>query len=101
VLTWRFHDEATAEFDEAVDYYLSEASRKISFNFVTAFHSKLDRLCCMPRSAPSWPSHPDIRHLFMQSFPYSIVYALEHGEIMILAVAHSSREPGYWLGRLR
>jgi hypothetical protein len=32
--------------------------------------------------------------------PYLVVYALRGDEIIVLAIAHTSREPGYWRERL-
>jgi hypothetical protein len=34
------------------------------------------------------------------SFPFAIVYIELETEIRILAVAHGSREPGYWRRRM-
>ena len=36
----------------------------------------------------------------MKRFPYTIVYTEFAEEILIIAVAHTSREPGYWRRRL-
>jgi hypothetical protein len=35
----------------------------------------------------------------VRSFPFSVVYRLRPEEIVILAVAHQKRKPGYWRGR--
>jgi len=37
--------------------------------------------------------------IFIQSFPYSIVFYERKDEIVIVAFAHSSRRPGYWRSR--
>jgi toxin ParE1/3/4 len=38
-------------------------------------------------------------HLPLYRFPYSII-ALEHDDqLVVVAVAHHSRKPGYWTGR--
>ncbi len=39
------------------------------------------------------------RRLVMSGFPYSIVYRLDGDWVTIVAVAHASRRPGYWLDR--
>ena len=36
---------------------------------------------------------------FLRRFPFSIVYVLRDREIVIAAVAHQRRRPGYWRGR--
>jgi toxin ParE1/3/4 len=39
------------------------------------------------------------RKLRLGKFPYSLVYRV-HGEVItVIAVAHQSRRPGYWVGR--
>lgn len=42
---------------------------------------------------------PDIRIFFLNRFPYSLIYGIEGDEIVIIALAHQSREPGYWADR--
>ena len=39
------------------------------------------------------------RRVLVNSFPYSIVFYERKDEIVIIAFAHSSRRPGYWLTR--
>ena len=34
------------------------------------------------------------------TFPYGILYTVERDSILILAVMHCSRKPGYWKRRL-
>ena len=39
------------------------------------------------------------RRLLLLPFPYSLVYYIEGGEVVVVAVAHTSQEPGYWSHR--
>ena len=41
----------------------------------------------------------DIRRCLTRVFPYAILYTVEPDYILIVAVAHCSREPGYWKHR--
>jgi toxin ParE1/3/4 len=41
----------------------------------------------------------DVRRCMARLFPYGILYTIEQDYILILAVMHSSREPGYWKSR--
>jgi hypothetical protein len=34
-------------------------------------------------------------------FPYGLIYALDDGDILVLAVAHLHRRPDYWRDRLK
>ena len=41
------------------------------------------------------PLDEDVRRCLTRVFPYAILYTIESGFILIVAVAHLSREPGY------
>jgi toxin ParE1/3/4 len=43
---------------------------------------------------------PMTRRILLHGFPYQIVYRLRPAEIVIVAVAHLKRRPGYWKNRL-
>lgn len=43
---------------------------------------------------------PGIRRCVLRKFHYSLVYSKETDGLLILAVAHHRRRPGYWLGRV-
>jgi toxin ParE1/3/4 len=53
------------------------------------------------------PSNPEpgvarakgARRVLLERFPYSIVFYDRQSEIVIVAFAHSSRQPGYWRSR--
>ena len=47
------------------------------------------------------PIAPEIRKWVLRRFRYSLIYTLEDGMPLILAVAHTSRRPGYWAARLQ
>ena len=40
-----------------------------------------------------------VRRMFLRSFPHSVVYIVEP-RLVIVAVAHLRRRPGYWVKRL-
>ncbi len=42
---------------------------------------------------------PGIRKQVLRKFPYSLVYSLETDGLLILALAHHRRRPGYWVRR--
>lgn len=43
----------------------------------------------------------DIRRRILRQFPYSIFYIVEDDNVVIIAIAHHKRRPGYWLPRLQ
>lgn len=43
---------------------------------------------------------PGIRKHPLREFRYSLIYTIEQGRVLILAVAHHSRRPNYWTSRV-
>jgi len=43
---------------------------------------------------------PGIRKRVLRKFRYSLIYTIEKDALLILAVAHHSRRPGYWVSRI-
>lgn len=43
---------------------------------------------------------PGIRWHMLRKFRYSLIYSVEKEGPLILALAHHSRRPDYWMGRL-
>lgn len=44
---------------------------------------------------------PGIRKCPVRKFRYSLIYSVEGDTVLILAVAHHSRRPGYWMARIQ
>ena len=97
----RFEPEAIAELHAALRWYdLQRKGQGLSFH--QEIRNTLARLCSYPNSgglAPDVPEALDIRHLVVNRYPYSVIYLRQQGTIHILAIAHASRRPGYWLSR--
>jgi toxin ParE1/3/4 len=53
------------------------------------------------RLPEAWPlfDHGTRRYV-LRRFPFSVVYRIEARRILIVAVAHARRRPGYWRSRL-
>ncbi len=43
---------------------------------------------------------PPVRSCRVQGFPYRLYFVEEADRVLVLAVAHASRNPQYWHGRL-
>jgi hypothetical protein len=41
-----------------------------------------------------------IRKRLLRKFRFSLLYSIEKRGVLILALAHHSRRPGYWVGRM-
>ncbi|MEG4440616.1 type II toxin-antitoxin system RelE/ParE family toxin [Microcoleus sp. AT9_B5] len=91
-----FHPEALAEYSEAVQYYAEQRS-EVAQMFINAIEDAVYRI----RESPTrWAIvDEDVRRCLTRKFPYSILYTIEEDYILIIAVTHCSREPGYWKSR--
>jgi toxin ParE1/3/4 len=98
----RFDDEATEELEMAAAWY--EARRRnLGIDFTTAVREALQRIAATPRTWPlvrDVPERLNVRRFLLRRFPYSIVFIELREEIRVLAIAHTSREPGFWRHRL-
>lgn len=95
-MKYTFHPEALTEYSEAVQYY---ANRNI--NLAQAFINTIEDAVYRIREAPTrFPTiEEDIRRCLTKKFPYALLYTIEQDSILILAVMHCSRKPGYWKSR--
>ena len=41
------------------------------------------------------------RRVNLKTFPYYLAYGMEGGDIVVLAFAHTAREPEYWIRRMQ
>ncbi|HBW58353.1 MAG TPA: plasmid stabilization protein [Oscillatoriales bacterium UBA8482] len=91
-----FHPEALAEYAEAVQYY-AEQSSEVAQAFINVIEDAVYRI---KESPTRWAVlDENVRRCLTRKFPYSILYTIEPDYILILAVTHCSREPGYWKNR--
>lgn len=95
-MKYRFHPAAIDEFQEAASYYHAHNSQ-LSARYIAAVEDAISRIVEAPRR---WPViDEDVRRCRTRVFPYGILYTLESDHVLILAVMHSSREPGTWKKR--
>ena len=90
-----FHPEALTEYADAVRYY-TEQRTEVAQAFIDAIEDAVYRV----RESPTrYNAIDDVRRCMTRRFPYGILYTIEQDYILILAVMHCSREPGYWKSR--
>ena len=92
-----FHEEAAAEYDAAFDWYLERSS-----DAALKFDAEVDRALTQILSAPHrWAVGPhQTRKFLLRQFPFVLIYRERaSGDIEVVAVAHTSRKPGYWKRR--
>lgn len=91
-----FHPEALAEFRAAAEYYEKQQTG-LGSRFVNAVDAAVARIAEAPES---WRIvEDDIRRCLTKVFPYAVLYSIEPDYILVVAVMHCRREPGYWRNR--
>lgn len=98
----RIDSRAAEELAGAADWYEREKAG-LGNAFIDAFENALELLKEDP--TPLLPivgraSELGAKRLLLHKFPYSIVVLPKDDELVIVALAHHSRRPGYWEERL-
>ena len=94
----RTSEPASDEFSEAVRWY--EARRSgLGGEFFDAVAATLALIETNPDIGASISADGHTRRALVAKFPYQVVYRLRPTEMVIVAVAHLKRRPGYWKNR--
>ena len=100
-MTLRILAEAEVEIDEA-RRYLNKQSPGLGGRFLDDLAGVLDDVAAGPLRFSKLETLPDdqpYRRAWLRIFRYAVIYEIMPQEIAVIAVAHTSREPNYWLGR--
>jgi len=95
----KFLPEAEEELIEAAKYYESQASG-LGIDFLNMVERTVDYI----KEAPErWPyiegKNKKVRKHLVRKFPFGVFYSNELDEIVVHAIAHLHRKPGYWKKR--
>lgn len=87
---------ARHDFDKSFDWY-SKRSVQAAVRFAAAVDTALMRVA----ERPTLFASPDgvHRECPVKMFPFRIVYRLVNNRVLIVAIAHAKRQPGYWRSR--
>ncbi len=92
-----FHPEALQEYGDAATYY-DKISPELGNAFIESVENGINRIISRPEA---WQiEEEDVRRHLIKRFPFGIFYTIERDHILIIAVMHMSRRPGYWKNRL-
>jgi toxin ParE1/3/4 len=88
---------------ESARRYLNEQSAGLGGIFLSDLEGAFAKIVEQPMRFGKLETLPDspYRRALLKQFPYAIVFEVLSDEILVVAVAHSSRAPNYWLGRHR
>lgn len=89
-------DEAVEEAEAAARWYAERSATA-----ALAFSEELDAAeSAIARLPEAWPPFDEgTRRYLLRRFPFSVIYRVEQARVLIVAVAHGNRRPGYWVSR--
>lgn len=99
----RLHPSASQELDAAAEWY-ERRGPELGQVFIEEVRKALRVIAEQPGTFPVWPGvhhTPPIRRLLLSRFPFALPYLVSNERVVVLAVAHLRRRPGYWLTRAR
>lgn len=93
-----FLPEAEQEMLEAASYYQSQATG-LGVDFLSEVERAVKSIAEFPNT---WPIlEGELRRRLIKRFPFGILYRIESEEIVVIAVVHLRRKPGYWKERIQ
>lgn len=92
-----YHPAASDEVAQSFDWYYDIAPA-VAQNFKV----ELERAeSLVLRSPEAWgPYLHDTKGFRFRGFPFAMAYIIRDNRIIVIAVAHTKRRPGYWKDRL-
>ncbi len=97
---YEFLPEAEEEMNQTARFY--ERRREgLGLEFLNEVQRTIASILAHPQSGPA--VSPNIRRRIVSRFPFGVLYAIEgkkDKKIVIVAVAHLKRRPGYWKERI-
>lgn len=100
-MTLRILPAADEELFQAAEWYEDHESG-VGSRFLDAYATAKEAIARSPSGPPRLETvrtSRDIRRVLLHRFPFAVVYEILPDQVVILAVAHTSRRPNYWLHR--
>jgi toxin ParE1/3/4 len=96
-MRYEFHPAALEEYREAALWYANREPQ-VAQKFVASVEEAVARIVEAPQR---WRVvDEDVRRCLTRVFPFGILYTIEADFLLIVAVMHFSRAPGYWKSRI-
>jgi len=89
---------AEQEMLEAAHYYEFQ-SPGLGSDYLSEIERAVHSIVTSPQT---WPVlEGDIRRRLLRRFPCGVLYRIDPTEIVIIAIAHLRKKPGYWKNRIQ
>jgi plasmid stabilization system protein ParE len=95
----RSSEPASDELAEAVRWYESRRTG-LGGEFFDAVVATVSLIETNPEIGTTISPDGQTRRVLVVRFPYQVVYRLRPTEMVIVAIAHLKRRPGYWKNRI-
>jgi plasmid stabilization system protein ParE len=89
---------ASQELEAAIRWY-EERREGLGAELYDATVAGIELIATHPEIGVLRPGPVPTRQLVLQRFPYKIVYRVRAHDLYVVAIAHTSRSPGYWRDR--
>mgnify|MGYP000377382831 CR=1 FL=1 len=90
------YPEAEKEITASFEWY-EEQAIGLGIDFVSELDRAIDSIQSLPHVWPKYQIH--YQRFLLSRFPFSVVFEVEEHKIIVYAVMHNSRKPGYWNDR--
>jgi plasmid stabilization system protein ParE len=97
-------EEASEEAEAQVRYYTERAGTHIALRFtaeIEAVYRGLAEGRLVGVNYPRVRFRLPLKRVFLDRFPFAVVFYVEEDEVHVVAVEALRKSPGYWRGRLR
>jgi plasmid stabilization system protein ParE len=95
-----FHVDALRELREAWDWYHGKGAPAKGLELIALVDEKIREVAASPESFPRVPKRSWARRARILKWPFALIFTvLDADRIVVLAVAHGKRRPGYWAKR--
>jgi plasmid stabilization system protein ParE len=97
-------EEASEEAEAQVRYYAERAGVEVALRFaaeIEAVYRGLAESKLIGASYPRVRFRLPLKRVFLDRFPFAVVFYVEEDEVHVVAVEALRKRPGYWRGRLR
>ena len=88
---------AQTELDDGIIWYEGQVSG-LGIEFLGEILETFKRTKLNPDVWASFSKRT--RRCLVHRFPYGIIYQIRENEILVIAIAHLHRKPGYWKDRM-
>jgi plasmid stabilization system protein ParE len=93
----RIQSQAQQEINEAFDWYFKR-SPEAADAFLTEIGASFAQIASHPRRYLAFTKNT--RRRVLANFPYSVIFLEKDDVILVVAIAHAKRRPGYWRERI-